>query len=214
MGGPVTFEPITFFASVCLGISLAASAGLRAFLPLLVTALGARFEWLPGGLSQSLSWLAETPALVALSIAVVIEVLADKVPALDHLLDTIQIPVRTAAGMLAFVAVVAPSSPGWVTALLSLVAGGAALSVHATKSFVRIGSTTATAGVANPVLSLFEDILCLVASVLSVLLWVFAAFVAMVALAWMVFGVRKLMKLRGKKTAPEACPTTKTRPGS
>lgn len=205
----MSFEPVTFFASVCLGIALAASAGLRAFLPLLVTALGARFDWLPGGLSQSLSWLAETPALVALSIAVVVEVAADKVPALDHLLDTIQLPVRTAAGMLAFVAVVAPSSPGWVTALLSIVAGGAALSVHATKSFVRLGSTTATAGVANPVLSLFEDALCLVMSVLSTLLWVFAALFALLALCWMVFGVRKLMKLRGKKTVREACPTTR-----
>src|SRR5688500_11906746 len=139
---------------------------MRAFLPLLVTGLSARYGWTPTELAEPLRWLADTPALIALSVAVVLELAADKVPAVDHALDAIQGPVRTAAGILAFVAVFAPSSPGWATALLAIVAGGAALSVHATKSFVRLGSTTATAGVANPVVSTIEDVLSLVVTVL------------------------------------------------
>lgn len=196
---------ITFLAALCLGLALAASAGLRAFMPLLVTAVAARLGWIP--LGESFQWLAETPALIALGVAVVLEMAADKVPALDHALDVVQGPLRTAAGVLACCAVLTPASPTWATALLSIVAGGAALSVHATKSFVRLGSTTATAGVANPVVSLIEDALCLVATVLSTLLWIFAGLVALMALCWMVFGVRKLLRFRGKKVEHPACPT-------
>jgi hypothetical protein len=188
-------DVIGFVASLCVGLALAASAGLRAFLPLLVTGIAARCEWMP--LAEPVRWLADTPALVALSLAVVLELAADKVPAVDHALDAIQGPVRTAAGMLAFAAVFAPSSPSWCTALLTIVAGGAALSVHATKSFVRLGSTAATAGVGNPIMSTIEDVISLVVTVLSVLVWVFAGLIALMALVWMVFGVRKLLRLRG-----------------
>lgn len=197
---------VEFVAALCLGLALAASSGLRAFVPLLAAAVAARVEWFP--LGESFRWLSETPALIALTAAVLFEIVGDKVPALDHALDVIQAPVRTAAGVLSFVAVVSPASPTWATALLAIVAGGAALSVHATKSFVRLGSTTATAGVANPVLSLVEDVACIAATVLSVLLWVFAGLVALVALTWMAFGVRKLLRLRGKKTDRAACPTS------
>ena len=197
---------ITFVASLCIGLALAASSGLRAFFPLLVTGLAGRLEWMP--LAESLRWLSETPALIALSVAVVLELAGDKVPAVDHALDAIQGPVRTAAGVLAFIAVFAPNSPTWTTALLSIVAGGAALSVHATKSFVRLGSSATTAGVANPVVSVFEDVVSFVVTILSVLVWFFAGLIALLAITWMVFGVRKL--LRGKpKAGVEHCPTRK-----
>ncbi|MCO5166121.1 MAG: DUF4126 domain-containing protein [Planctomycetes bacterium] len=195
---------ITFLAALCLGLALAASAGLRAFMPLLAAGVAARVGWIPVG--ESFQWLQETPALIALAAAVVFEVAGDKVPALDHALDLLQAPVRTAAGALACVAVVTPSAPVWATALLGVVAGGAALSVHATKSFVRLGSTAATAGVANPVVSLFEDLACAAVTVLSLLLWVFAGLIALVALAWMVFGVRKLRRLGRADPAAAACP--------
>lgn len=203
---------ITFLAALCMGLALAASAGLRAFMPLLVTGVAAKLGWLP--LGESFQWLGETPALIALTVAVGLEVAGDKVPALDHALDVIQGPVRTAAGILAFVAVLTPASPAWATATLSIVAGGAALSVHATKSFVRLGSSTATAGVANPVVSLVEDGVCLLVTVLSVVLWVFAGLIALLALCWMVFGVRKLLRWRGKKVEHAACPTARSAPTS
>ena len=72
----------------------------------------------------------------------------------------------------------------------------------------------ATAGVANPVVSTIEDVLTLVVTVLSVLLWVFAGLVALLALVWMVFGVRKLLKLRGKGPDAAHCPTRKATPAT
>lgn len=198
------------FAAVSIGIALAATSGLRAFLPLLCAGLAARLGGLP--LAESFRWLASDPALVALGAAVVLEVLGDKVPALDHTLDLLGAPLRTAAGVLVAVAVVAPVPP-WAAALCGVVGGGAALSVHLTKSFVRLGSTAATAGVANPVVSVVEDVACLAATLASLLLWVVALGVALIALAWMAVGFRRIWALRrrGERDDPSraarACPT-------
>ena len=194
--------------SIALGLSLAASCGLRAFLPLLVAGVAARVGegWIP--LSDSFAWLQSTPALIALSVAVLAEVVADKVPALDHALDVVQTPVRTVAGM-AVAAAVAGELPGWATALFAVVAGGgAALSVHATKSVARVGSTAATAGIANPLLSLGEDLACLAASVLSVLLWFVAVALAAVVLGFVAWVVVRLLRRRGAPgpTAPAGGP--------
>lgn len=199
-------ELLSTIAAVAIGVALSAACGLRAFVPLLAAGIAIRSGWMPGA-----EWLGQTPALVALSVAVVVEIAADKVPAVDHLLDVAGAPLRTAAGVVVASAVVA-DVPTWATTLCAIVGGGAALSVHATKSFVRLGSTAATAGVANPVLSLLEDVACIAVTVLSILLWVVAAVVALLALAWMVSGARKLRALRrrGTKDVPHeditACP--------
>ena len=75
-----------------MGIGLAACAGLRAFLPLFVVALAGKLEFLT--LSDSFSWLAGWPALIVFGAAVVAEVLSDKFPIVDNLLDSVQIFVK------------------------------------------------------------------------------------------------------------------------
>ena len=71
--------------SICVGISLSASAGLRAFMPLFMAGFLARWDWIP--LGESFEWLSEPPALIALGVAMCCEMAADKIPALDHALS-------------------------------------------------------------------------------------------------------------------------------
>ena len=85
--------------SVALGIGLAAATGFRVFVPLLVAGLAARAGWVP--LTESFAWLQSTPALVALSAAAVLEILAFYIPGLDHLLDVLAGPLAVIAGVLA-----------------------------------------------------------------------------------------------------------------
>lgn len=174
--------------AAALGLSLAASCGLRAFLPLLVLGLAGRLggESLDLIRGEAFEWIESTPALISLSVAVTVEVLADKIPALDHLLDVIQAPVRTGAGMLA-AAAVAGHLPMWATATLAIVAGGGALSVHAGKSALRVGSTATTAGTANPLISIAEDVACLGLSLLSILLGAAVICLALFVLAALIF---------------------------
>jgi hypothetical protein len=176
--------------AIAVGVSLSACAGLRAFLPLFVSGLLQRL-----GLYHyhSFEWLGTTPALVALGVACIVEVAADKVPALDHVLDVAATPLRTVSGGLVAVAAVAPF-PTWAIVLLGIAGGGAALSVHATKATVRGASTVTTAGLGNPILSIAEDLACVAGSILAPLLWVAALIFAFVALVVIFFAVRLVVR--------------------
>ena len=170
-----------------MGIGLAASAGLRAFLPLLVVGVAARVDLLP--LSARFEWLESTEALIVLAAAVLMEVVADKVPAVDHFLDASATLVRPVAGAVATASPLAALDP--VTGMVvGIVLGGAvAGGVHVAKSAVRVVSTSTTAGIGNPVLSVGEDAASLAGSVLSIFVPVvtFAAAIAILYVACRVF---------------------------
>jgi hypothetical protein len=157
-----------FLPALALAIALAASAGLRAWLPLLLAGGLARLGVLD--LGSSFQFLSSTKALVLFGVATAIELVGDKIPAVDHALDVIGTPLRPLAG-----AVLAASVLGTVTdPLTSVVLGTAvgapsALVPHAAKSVLRAASTTVTGGLANPVLSLIEDAISLLTFILAVL---------------------------------------------
>jgi hypothetical protein len=148
------------------GIGLAAAAGLRTFLPLFVVSLCGRLEWLP--LSPRFEWMAETPALIAFGVAVLLEVAADKIPVLDHLLDVLQFWLKPIAGGMLAAAVLLDLEP-LSAAVLAIIAGGAvAPLVHLGKAKLRVASTVVTGGVGNPVVSVAEDSVAVSASLAAV----------------------------------------------
>jgi len=147
---------------------LSASAGLNAYIPLLV--VGAIAHYLPNtlALSKPFDLLANPWILILLGILVIIEMVADKVPAVNHLNDLIQTVVRPVAGAIAFAAsahVVTNISPVLALACGLLVAGG----VHTVKSAaVRPAVTAATAGAGNIPVSIAEDVFATITSFLAV----------------------------------------------
>lgn len=142
------------FLSIAVGISLAAAAGLRVFVPLLVLGGAARFGGLP--LSSGFDWLASTQGLGALSVAVVLEIGAYYVPWVDNLLDTVAGPLAVISGALAVAAVTTELPPQVRWALAVVGGGGAAGVVQGLTSFARLKSTAVTGGVANPILATLE----------------------------------------------------------
>jgi hypothetical protein len=152
---------------ILMGVGLAASAGLRAFLPLLVVGIAGRTGWLP--LSEGFTWLADWPALIVLSVAVTLEVLSDKFPAVDNFLDMIQVFVKPVAGTVLVASVVTDLTPLQATVLALILGSGTAGTVHVVKAKTRLVSTVATAGVANTPLSIAEDTASLIGSILSLL---------------------------------------------
>jgi len=141
---------------IAMGIGLAACAGLRAFLPLFVVGLAGRFDVVP--LTATFEWLGSTPALVVFGVAVVAEILADKIPVVDHFLDVAQSVVKPIAGTVLAASVLTELTP-LQAAVLGLITGGAVSGViHVTKAKVRLASTATTAGLGNPVISALEDI--------------------------------------------------------
>ncbi len=171
---------------VMAGIALAAACGLRAFLPLLAVGLAARFGHVH--LATPFGWLAQNPALIALSVATVVEIAADKIPIVDHVLDVVSSVIRPLAAMLAVLGVL-PRMPAAIEALIAFVAGGGAMSVHLMKAKARLGSTVATLGHANSALSVTEDFITVVL-VTAALLAPIVAFVLIIPLVAYAMGKR------------------------
>ncbi len=150
-----------------LGLALAASAGLRAFVPLFtVSVLG----WTGViDLGETMAWLGAPAATLTLAVAVFVEILADKVPVVDHATDVIGTFVRPMAGALVGTTLIVGADP-LVATVAGMAAGGAvAGAAHVTKASVRAGSTGTTGGLANPVVSIVEDVLVLAAGGLTAL---------------------------------------------
>ena len=166
---------------VMAAFGLSASAGLNAYIPLLVISLTARYTDL---IQLNSPWDAITSwwiigLLIFLSL---IEFFADKVPAINHINDAIQTFIRPAAGAIAFAAsakVITDIHP--ILALICglLVAG----SVHAVKSVaVRPVVTATTGGAGNVPVSIAEDIFSTVVSILAIVIPVMIAIILVLML--------------------------------
>jgi Domain of unknown function (DUF4126) len=166
-----------FATQLAMGFALAATVGLRAFLPLFVAGLLARHGYV--GLGESFEWMQSTPALIVFGSAVVFEILADKVPMIDHALDAAGVLIKPVAGTLVAAALLTNVDPV-VATVLGLIGGGViAGTVHAVKGTARIFSTGTTAGAGNPILSFIEDALATFGIIVAVLLPILAAILVM-----------------------------------
>jgi hypothetical protein len=133
--------------SIALGVGLAAAVGFRVFLPMLVMSVAAYTGHLT--LSSGLEWLATPAALLMLSVATLLEVVAYYVPGVDNLLDVIAAPVALIAGTVVSAAVMTDLPPivKWTTAVIA--GGGAAGLTQGLTSLLRAKSTVMTAGLGN-----------------------------------------------------------------
>lgn len=173
--------------SIFSAFGLSASAGLNAYIPLLVVGVLAHYTDL---IKLNSPWdaLANPWILIMLGILLIIEMLADKIPAVNHINDLIQTFIRPVAGAVAFAAstnVIHSVNPVLALACGLLVAG----SIHLAKSAaVRPLVTATTAGAGNVPVSLAEDVLSTAVSFLSVLLplaiAVFTAILILFLLWW------------------------------
>jgi hypothetical protein len=178
----------TWVLPALLGLGLAASAGLKTFVPLLVMAVAARFHLFGVHLAGPFAWLESTGALVGLSIATIAELAADKIPFVDHALSLAGTVVRPAAG--AFVAAAAFShlDPS-AAAIAGLIIGApTALAVHSAQATTRVASTATTGGLANPVVSIAEDAAAFGGAILALAVPILVPVVLLVAalVAWRV----------------------------
>lgn len=194
------------------GTGLAAAAGLNAYIPLLVVGLSARFlDWVQ--LPSAWAWLSNEWVLVVIGVLLVIEIIADKIPAVDSVNDWIQTIVRPAAGGILFgtgtasetVAVTDPASffasNQWVPIVIGIVLS---LLVHTGKALARPAANAATFGLAAPVLSAAEDVSSVVLTILAIL----APILVVLGLAGVVTGlvilIRRARRKRREKRAAAA----------
>ncbi len=152
---------------------LSASAGLNAYIPLLLVGVIAHYtDWIK--LNPPFDTLASPWVLIVVGVLLIIEMLADKFPAVNHVNDAIQTVIRPAAGAIVFAAsanVITNLHPAIAIICGLLVAG----SVHTVKAVaIRPAVTVTTGGTANTLVSLAEDAIATIISFLSIVLPVLA----------------------------------------
>ncbi|WP_441957932.1 DUF4126 domain-containing protein [Mycolicibacterium houstonense] len=195
------------------GFGLATAAGLNAYIPLLALGLLSRFTALVS-LPPGWAWLENGWVMAIVAVLLIVEVVADKVPALDSVNDAIQTFVRPTAGGIVFgsgtaAQTAAVADPGafaqsgqWIPVAIGVVT---ALAVSLTKSTVRPAANVATAGVAAPVLSTVEDVTS-VGLVFVAILLPALVLVVLLALLWGAYRLWRWRKRRAdsKVVAPRA----------
>jgi hypothetical protein len=177
-------------AGIFTAFGLSASAGLNAYIPLLVVGLLARYTDLIN-LSKPWDTLTNPWIILMLCVLVIIEMLADKIPAVNHINDLIQTVIRPAAGAIAFAAsahVVTDIHPALALASGLLVAG----TVHVAKAgVVRPLITATTGGTANTPVSIAEDATSTILSVVAIVVPIIVGTLIVVLAAFIVYWLYK-----------------------
>ena len=183
-------DTATAIGSLFAAFGLSGAAGLNAWLPLFAAALLARLGVVD--LADPFGDLEGTGALVVLGTLTAADLVGDKIPAVDHVLHAVGTVVAPASGAILFTGQTGLETdlPTAAAAVLGAVVAG---SVHLERATVRGGSTAGTAGTANPLLSLGEDLVSAALVALAFLVPVLA-FAAVVAL--LVAGVLLVRRVR------------------
>ena len=189
---------MTALFGILSAFGLSVSAGLNAYIPLLIVGVIAHYtDWIE--LNAPYDLMANPWVLIVIGVLLIVEMLADKVPAVNHINDVIQTAIRPAAGAVLFAAsaeVITDVHPVLAIICGLLVAG----SVHGVKAVaVRPAVTATTGGTANVPVSIIEDVIATVLSILSIVIPVLIAillilFVILVTWWIMARGARKHRK--------------------
>ncbi len=166
-------ELLTGIGGVAAAFGLSTSAGLNAYIPLLVVAVLGRLSTMTSvnliQLQEPWDTLTSWWIIGLLAVLLVVEMTVDKIPAADTVNDIVHTVIRPAAGAVLFAAnaqVITEIHPVLALACGLFVAG----SVHAVKASARPVVTATTAGLGNPVVSVLEDVLATIVSILSVVI--------------------------------------------
>lgn len=155
-----------WFSTLTLALGTAWTSGINLYATVSVLGLLQKFSAieLPGGLEVLDNWW-----IIGIAGGLyLVEFVADKVPYVDSVWDVIHTFIRVPAGaVMAYAATAETNSTVMIVA--TLFGGGLALSSHGTKAALRAGANLSPEPVSNWTLSIVEDIIAVVGTVLAVI---------------------------------------------
>ena len=188
--------------SIFSAFGLSTAAGLNAYLPLLTVGLLARYTNLIH-LSGPYDLLSNPWVLLVIAVLALLDFIGDKIPAVDHTLHAVGMIVAPVAGAILFMAT--NSDIGGVSPLLAAICGVLiAGTTQGARATARPLATVTTAGIANPVISFFEDVTALVLSVMAILVPVLAFVLVLLFAFLMVLLFRRVLRQRRGATPPSS----------
>jgi hypothetical protein len=175
--------------------TLSTSVGIRPFLTLALASLAMHLGYLHP--AHEFAFLGSDGATVLLASFAMLEFIAEKVPAVDHLLHVVHIAAKPVAAAILVGSAAPDIVQGDGSAYTYALMGAAALNalgVHAGIAAIRGASTATTAGLANPFISLIEDAATVVATVLALLAPLAGAALALVVTLLLIFAARAIIR--------------------
>ncbi len=154
-----------WFSTLSLALGSAWTSGINLYATVTVLGLLQKFNLtkLPGGLDVLDNWW----IIGVAGFLYAVEFFADKIPYVDSIWDVVHTFIRVPAGALMAYATTNQMDPTAQT-VATLLGGGFALSSHGTKAALRAGANLSPEPVSNWVLSIVEDIIAFVGSILAV----------------------------------------------
>ena len=172
-----------------LGFSLAAGVNLYATVAIL--GLASRYEWVQ--LPEQFK-IFDNPWIIGVAgVLYVVEFVADKIPWVDSLWDSVHTLVRPVGGALIAVASIGDVSPS-LQAVMALLGGTVAAGSHLTKASTRVAANTSPEPFSNWFLSLAEDAFVIGLSLIALKFPLIALGVSAVLLLMIVLIARKIWK--------------------
>ena len=195
------------FMMTLAGVGLSAACGFRVFVPPLAMCIAHKAGMLK--FTGEFAWMGSDVALVAFSIATVLEIGAYYIPWLDNALDTIAGPAAVTAGTMTTAACLVNVDPWLQWTLAAIAGGGAAGTVQVATTVTRGASSALTGGAGNWVVSTAEAGGSVAASLLAVFIPIAAAGLFFVLLAYVVYKnpvkmYRKWRESRRSASPPKA----------
>lgn len=193
---------LPYLLSAFIGIGLAAASGFRVFLPMFAVSLASYMHWIP--MNENFEWLSGLPTLITTGIATVVEILAYYIPFVDHLLDTISVPMATIAGSVLFASQFADlgTFPQWALALIA--GGGTAATISSGFAGLRAASTATTGGLGNSVVGTAETAGAGIMAFLAMAAPIIAGICAiLIVIGVILFGRKLWRKFRKNKELPQ-----------
>jgi hypothetical protein len=169
-----------WFSTLSFALGTAWTSGINLYATVSVLGLLQKFgaTKLPGGLDVLDNWW-----IIGVAAGLyLVEFFADKVPYVDSVWDVVHTFIRVPAGIIvAYAATYDLDASVYIPA--ALIGGGLAFGSHGSKAAIRVGANLSPEPVSNWVLSIVEDVIAFVGTVLAV----FAPFIIAGVLA--VFGL-------------------------
>lgn len=180
-----------WFSTLSLALGSAWTSGINLYATVTVLGLLQKFgaAKLPGGLDVLDNWW----IIGVAGFLYLVEFFADKIPYVDNVWDVVHTFIRVPAGVIVAYAATYQLDPS-IYIPATLIGGGLAFSSHGTKAAVRAGVNLSPEPVSNWVLSIVEDIIAFVGTLLSVFAPVIIAIVLVVFVIFFLWFFPKVLR--------------------
>jgi hypothetical protein len=194
----VDMDAIWQLHRIAFATVLAGTAGIRATVPLFVLSLAHLVDSEDVPLSDATQWLGHWYICVGLAVLLILEILADMIPAVDHALHAVLTPIFPITG--AVVAAAPSYGGGWFTHVPMAIAGSClAFASHSGKAASRVGVNASSGCTGGWVMSLggtFGAISVAIIAATFVILSIILAILVIVGCIYAFVKVRQIVSER------------------